>query len=96
MSIEAKRGIHFIPGSARTIDILPNTQKKQFFVANFFLQIFSNFRFNDSWLEFCMKVMAMDMNINIFLKINFNFYLYCLEKSKQKYYFACGTKKGQK
>ena len=24
------------------------------------------------------------------------FYLYCLEKSKQKYYFACDTKKGQK
>ena len=32
MSIEAKRGIHFIPGRAR-IDILPNTQKKQFLVA---------------------------------------------------------------
>ena len=38
MSIEAKRGIHFIPGSARTIDILPNTQKNQFLVA---LSIFS-------------------------------------------------------
>ena len=35
MSIEAKRGIHFTPESARTIDILPNTQKPQFFVALF-------------------------------------------------------------
>ena len=30
MSIAAKRGIHFIPGSAHTIHILPNTQKTQF------------------------------------------------------------------
>ena len=68
MSIEAKRGIHFIPGSARTIDILPNTQKPQFFVALFifFSKYFSNFGFNDSGLEFCMKVRAMNMNTNIF------------------------------
>ena len=37
MSIEAKRGIHFIPGSARTIDILPNTQKNEFLMALFVL-----------------------------------------------------------
>ena len=30
MSIEAKRSIQFIPGSARTIDFLPNTLKKLF------------------------------------------------------------------
>ena len=35
MSIAAKRGIHFIPGSARTIHILPNTQKTQFFMGLF-------------------------------------------------------------
>ena len=35
MSIEIKRGIHFIPGRARTIDILPSTQKKQFLVGLF-------------------------------------------------------------
>ena len=35
MSIEIKRGIHFIPGRARTIDILPSTQKTQFLVGLF-------------------------------------------------------------
>ena len=67
MSIDAKRGIHFIPGSTSTIDILPNTQKSQFFVALFifFFKYFSNFRFNDSGLEFCMKVRVMAMHIDI-------------------------------
>ena len=40
MSIEAKRGIHFIPGSALNIDVLPNTQKNLFFMALFIF--FSN------------------------------------------------------
>ena len=67
MSIAAKRGIHFIPGSARNIHILPNTQKKLFNgTFHLFFKYFSNFCFNDSGLEFCMKVRAMDMNINIF------------------------------
>ena len=40
MSIAAKRGIHFLPGSAHTIHILPNTQKTLFFMALFIF--FSN------------------------------------------------------
>ena len=67
MSIEAKRGIHFIPGSALNIDVLSNTKKKNFSSTfHFFFKDFSNFHFNDYGLEFCMKVRAMDMNINIF------------------------------